>query len=203
MTEIVLGTRNLDKIKEIRQILKDIPVKILTFKDFPPAEEIEETGKTLKENALIKARYWAKKTGRWAISEDTGLEVKYLGGAPGVYSSRFAGEKASYEDNYFKLLKLLEGVPKAKREARFRCVVAIVSPQGEEYTVEGEVKGYISPYPQGKEGFGYDPVFFLPQVGKTFAQISQEEKNRLSHRAKAFEKAKALLKRLMEEGVLK
>jgi len=196
--EIVLATKNLDKIKEMREVFKDMPLRVLTFHDFPCMEEIEESGNTLEENALIKAEAWARFTNKWALSDDTGLEVEYLGGRPGVFSSRFAGIGATYEDNWRKLLKLMEGVVWEKRKAKFRCVVAIVSPQGEKLIVEGVTEGYITCEPRGSEGFGYDPVFYVPEKGKTFGEMSIEEKEEISHRGKALRIAKEILNKKLE-----
>ena len=194
--EIVLGTRNPDKIREMKEALRNISLRILTFYEFPPMHEIEENGKTLEENALLKAESWAKFTNKWALSDDTGLEVEFLGGKPGVFSSRFAGKNATYEDNWRKLLKLMEGVAWEKRKAKFRCVIAIVSPQGEKHIVEGVTEGYITYEPKGKKGFGYDPVFYVPEREKTFAEMSLREKERFSHRGKALKKAKEIISNL-------
>jgi len=191
--EIVLATQNPDKIREIKEVLKDLPIKILTLMDLGLKEKVEETGKTLEENALLKAKFWAEKTGKWALADDTGLEVEALNGAPGVHTSRYAGENASYEDNWKKLLKNMEGIPWEKRKARFRCVIAIVSPKGKRYIAEGILEGYITLEAKGNEGFGYDPVFYIPEKGKTLAEMSLEEKNSLSHRGKALQKAKEII----------
>lgn len=191
--EIVLATQNPDKIREIKEVLKDLPIKILTLMDLGLKEKVEETGKTLEENALLKAKFWAEKTGKWALADDTGLEVEALNGAPGVHTSRYAGENASYEDNWKKLLKNMEGIPWEKRKARFRCVIAIVSPKGKRHIAEGILEGYITLEAKGNEGFGYDPVFYIPEKGKTLAEMSLEEKNSLSHRGKALQKAKEII----------
>jgi len=191
--EIVLATQNPDKVREIKEVLKDLPIKILTLMDLGLKEKVEEKGKTLEENALLKAKFWAEKTGKWALADDTGLEVEALNGAPGVHTSRYAGENASYEDNWKKLLKNMEGIPWEKRKARFRCVIVIVSPQGKRYIAEGSVEGYITLEAKGNKGFGYDPVFYVPEKGKTLAEMSLEEKNSLSHRGKALQKAKEII----------
>ncbi len=194
--EIVLATKNTDKIREIKEVFKELDIKILTFNDFPEIPEVEEKGKTLKENALIKANFWANFTGKWALSDDTGLEVDFLGGKPGVFSSRFAGKNSTYEENWKKLLKIMEGVPKEKRKARFRCVIAIVSPENKEYTVEGITEGYITSEPRGENGFGYDPVFYVPSKKKTFAEMSIKEKEKISHRGKALRNARKIIEEL-------
>ncbi|MCD6082877.1 XTP/dITP diphosphatase [Candidatus Aerophobetes bacterium] len=194
--ELVVATRNKDKVREIKELLSDLKVRILTHEDFPNFPSVVEDGKSLKENALKKARAIAKFTGKLALADDSGLEVEALGGAPGVFSSRFAGENATYEDNNQKLLSLLKGVPPEKRGAVFRCVIAIIDPEGREVVVEGVCRGRITEKPKGKEGFGYDPVFEPEGSERTFAQMSLEEKNRISHRAKALKKAKEALRKL-------
>jgi len=191
--ELVLATRNPDKIREIEKILRELNISILTFKDFPDFPSIEETGKSLRENALLKARTLAKFTGKLSLADDSGLEVQFLKGAPGIYSSRFAGENASYEDNTRKLLSALKGVPYDKRDAVFRCVIALVTPEGKEMTVEGICRGKITISPKGEGGFGYDPVFQPEGLNRTFAEIPLEDKNRLSHRARALFKVKEVL----------
>jgi XTP/dITP diphosphohydrolase len=192
--KLVLATNNQDKVREIRNLLDGMGIEILTSKDFDDFPEIEETGQTLEENAILKAEGIHKVTGLPSLADDSGLEVDYLNGAPGVYSSRFAGPDCTYDDNNRKLLKELEGVPHDKRTAQFRCVIAICFGKDETITVEGNAEGYIS---EGKAtslaGFGYDPVFYYPPLGKTFAEISLEEKNKVSHRGLALLKAKELL----------
>ncbi|MBC7189712.1 XTP/dITP diphosphatase, partial [Candidatus Aerophobetes bacterium] len=191
--EIVLATRNSDKIREIKDAFKGTGFKFLTFSDFPSFPSPEEKGKTLRENALIKAEEVAGFTGKIALADDSGLEVDALGGAPGVYSSRFAGENASYEDNNRKLLSLLKGIPEEKRGATFRCVIALAKPDKKKITVEGVCRGRITEHPRGEGGFGYDPVFIPEGYSRTFAEISLEEKNRISHRARALRKAREVL----------
>lgn len=192
--EIVLATGNQNKVKEIKAVLKGLDLKILTLKDFPNIPEIIEDGETFKENAVKKARGIAGFTGRIALADDSGLEVLALNNAPGVYSARFAGEKASDSANNKKLLTLLKGLPFERRKARFVCVIAIAGPNGRVYTTEGELKGLITLRSAGRGGFGYDPLFFLPECKKTVAQLTPEEKNRISHRAKALRKAKKILR---------
>jgi len=197
--EVVLATRNTDKIREIKKVLEELPLKILTFRDFANLPSPKEDGTTLRENALIKARAMVKATGKLCLADDSGLEVEALGGAPGVYSSRFAGKDASYEDNNRKLLSLLKDVPEDKRGAVFRCVMALASPKGKEITVEGVCPGKITTSPRGKEGFGYDPLFEPQGLGKTFAEIPLSEKNRISHRAKALAKVKEVFEELTQK----
>ena len=191
--EIVLATRNRDKIKEIKEILKGIPVKLLTFDEHSRTLSVEENGKTLEENAVKKATSWMKETGKPALADDSGLEVDYLNGAPGVYSSRFAGEDATYADNNAKLLELLKDVQEERRTAHFRCVASLIFPDGRKELFEGIVEGLIITAPRGKSGFGYDPVFLVPEYGKTFAELGDELKNKISHRAMAFRKVKEYL----------
>ncbi len=191
--ELVLASRNKKKVEELRRILKDLPVKILSVNDFPHLEEVVEDGETFEENALKKARYVCKKTGLPALSDDSGLEVEALGGKPGVKSARYAGEEATDEENIRKLLKELEGLPTEKRSAQFVCCLALVMPSGEEYLFWGYVKGRISDNPIGSKGFGYDPVFIPDGYEITFAQMESEEKDALSHRRKAIDKFKQFL----------
>jgi XTP/dITP diphosphohydrolase len=182
-----LATRNPDKIKEIRVILNLPQFDLVSLLDFPEMDEIVEDGETLKANALKKAREAFQWTQIPSLADDTGLEVDCMNGAPGVRSSRFAGDGASYRDNCEKLLELMQGVPAEKRSARFRCVVAYAD-SDEEFTVEGICEGVILNAYRGEGGFGYDPLFYLPKIGKTFAEMNTEEKNRISHRGIAFRK---------------
>ena len=192
--KIILATRNQHKIEEIKKILADSQIEILTLEDFPDVPEIEETGKTLEENAFLKAKKIFSLTGIPALADDSGLEVDALNGAPGVISARFAGPGCSYQDNNLKLLGLMKGIPEEKRGATFRCVVALALSQDDIRIIEGKVRGYITEREIGESGFGYDPVFFYPESGKTFAELEREEKNRISHRGIAFGKAKELIK---------
>ncbi|MCK5126608.1 MAG: XTP/dITP diphosphatase [candidate division Zixibacteria bacterium] len=193
--KLVLATNNQDKIKEMKNLLDDLGVEILTSKDFENFPDIEETGSTLSENAILKAEGIYKFTGLPSLADDSGLEVDALKGAPGVYSSRFAGEDCSYEDNNKKLLLVLEGITKENRTARFRCVIAICFGQGQTQLVAGSVEGFITEEKADfTHGFGYDPVFYFPPLKKTFAEVTLDEKNAVSHRGQALVKAKAVLK---------
>ena len=192
MIKIVFATNNNNKLREAQSILKDLPYQFVGLNEFPNIPEIEETGKTLLENSLIKARTVHEITGFPTVADDTGLEVNSLNGAPGVKSARYAGGNATYEDNLNKLLKDLEGVPFGKRQAQFRTVISFVT-DSEEHWVEGIVKGIILNESRGESGFGYDPIFYLPELKKTFAQLSMEEKNKISHRGLALEKFRILL----------
>lgn len=191
--EIVVATRNNDKLREIKALLKDLGVRISSLEDYPGIPEIKEKGKTFRENALIKASKVAKFTGKLSLADDSGLEVKILNGRPGIYSSRFAGEGVTYKDNNIKLLRLLEGIPRNRRGARFVCSVAIVEPGGKVVVVEEYCSGVIGFKPQGSSGFGYDPLFIPKGYKKSFAELGPRVKNRLSHRAKAFKKIKAVI----------
>jgi len=184
--KILLASRNRDKLKEVRGKVAPMGIEILTPDDFPNLPEIEEDGATLEENACKKALTLHQITGIPTLADDTGLEVEALGGKPGVYSSRFAGPRASYADNVARLLKELEGVPCRLREARFRCVLAYAE-SGKVRCFEGAIQGMIALETRGDQGFGYDPVFSVPQEGKTFAQLTLERKNQISHRGKALD----------------
>ena len=192
--EIVIATNNRHKFEEIASILKEMPVRLIPLSDYPDAPELKEEGSTYAENAVHKARTAARFTGKWALADDTGLEVDALNGQPGLYSARFAGEGVTFADNKRKLLKLLESVPTEKRTATFRTVLALVGPSGESHVVEGVLRGRIADEEQGAGGFGYDALFYLPEWGKTFAELTPEEKNRFSHRARALEKMKEILR---------
>ncbi len=192
--EILLATSNPGKIKEIKKILSPYGLKLLTLEQFPPLKAPAETGKDFAENARIKAGFYAEKMAKPALADDSGLEVDYLGGGPGIYSSRFAGPEASDAERNQKLLSLLKGVPFPRRRAAFVCVAVLIFPGGKELKTEGRLEGYIATRPMGNEGFGYDPVFFLPEYKKTTAQLGQE-KNRISHRFRAFKAMGELISR--------
>jgi XTP/dITP diphosphohydrolase len=194
-----LATKNPDKVEEIRIILDDLQVGLVSLLDFPEMPDIIEDGNTLEANALKKAReafQWAQIP---SIADDTGLEVDALDGAPGVLSSRFSGEDATYRENCEKLLDVMQGIPDEDRNARFRCVVAYAD-SSEEFTVEGICEGMILDSFRGENGFGYDPLFYLLDKGKTFAELSAEEKNVISHRGIAFRK---MAEKLREKSFFK
>jgi XTP/dITP diphosphohydrolase len=193
---IVLATRNRHKGAELAELLGDVGITIRTLADFPAVPEVEEDGATCEANAIKKATEIARATGLTAVADDTGLEVDALGGRPGVYAARYAGENATYEDNCRKLLQELTAVPLSKRTARFLTVAAMATPRGEVRTTQGVLEGLIAEDCRGDRGFGYDPVFFVPALGKTLAELTPEEKNRVSHRAKAF----AQLRTWMEQS---
>lgn len=189
---LVLATQNPDKLKEIQEIMKGCPIRLVSLLDYPDVKEVVEDGDTLLDNAIIKAKAAYALTGLPSIADDTGLEVDALNGAPGVYSSRYAGESATYAQNVTKLLKSMKDVPEAERTARFRCVVALVDGENSLW-VDGVCEGSILNERRGDSGFGYDPVFDVPEFGKTFAEMTADEKHAVSHRGKAFRKMKERL----------
>jgi len=191
--KIVLATRNQNKIKEITAIFQDVPIQFVTLDEFPGAPEVVEDGQTLEDNARKKAYEIARFTKHIALADDSGLEVEFLDGMPGVISARFAGIGCSFADNNQKLLKLLKGVPTEHRKARFRCIMALAVPKGATQTVEGALDGYITDRPRGEEGFGYDPVFLVPESGKTLAEMGPTMKNGLSHRYKALQAVRPII----------
>ena len=199
MTELVLASGNKGKLAEFQRLLEGLDVQIHSMKEYPEIGEIVEDGSTFAENALIKARAVCKATGKPAMADDSGLAVDALNGAPGIYSARFAGEQRSDADNNAKVLQLLEGVEDSKRTARFFCVIAIVLPDGREYTVEGTCEGTILRALRGEGGFGYDPLFYVESLDKTFAELTMEEKNRISHRGHANRKAVEIIRGLKSE----
>lgn len=194
---LVLATHNKHKIHEIKAILRrsSVRVKVKTLDDFPKAPPVRENRATIKGNAAKKAREVAKRTGHLALADDTGLFIKALGGRPGVYSARFAGPGCSYEDNNRKVLRLMIKTPVSERQASFRCVAALATPTGSVVSAEGRIEGLISQKLTRGTGFGYDPIFFVPAYKKTFAQMSAQLKNKISHRAKAFSKVPSLLRK--------
>jgi len=196
---LVLATRNPHKLEEIAAILAFPGLHIRSALDFPEIPEVEETGSTFAENALLKARALSTATGEWAMADDSGLEVDALGGAPGVYSARFAGEPANYQANNDKLLALLDAA--ADRRARFVTVLALVAPDGRHFTVEGRCEGHIGRAPRGNQGFGYDPLFVPEGHTQTFAEMSAGQKNRISHRARALAAAHDAWAELLVPGL--
>ncbi|MBE6113158.1 MAG: XTP/dITP diphosphatase [Peptococcaceae bacterium] len=194
MTEMVLATGNKGKLAEFQRLLEGLDIQVHSMKEYPEIGEIVEDGDSFAANALIKARAVCKATGKPAMADDSGLMVDALDGAPGIFSARFAGEQRSDADNNEKVLQLLEDVADANRTARFFCAIAIVLPNGDEYTVEGTCEGVILRALQGEGGFGYDPLFYVPDMGKTFAELSMEEKNRISHRGHANRKAVEIIR---------
>ena len=193
--DIVVASNNEHKILEIREILKDFPNKVMTMGEAGVNVDIEENGTTFVENALIKAKtVFNLLEDKIILADDSGLCVDALNGAPGVYSARFSGEHGNNKKNNEKLLSLLEGKPKEERKAKFVCALVMIIDKDNIIKVQGEVEGYITTELSGREGFGYDPLFFVSEFNKTFAEISQEEKNSISHRGRAFEMLKNRLK---------
>lgn len=191
--ELVLATRNRNKVIELVALLGDLGITIRTLDEFPDAPDVVEDGDTCEANAVKKARAIAESTGLPAVADDTGLEVDALGGRPGVYAARYAGEDATYEDNCRKLLRELTGVPREQRTARFLTVAAIALPSDGIRVAQGTLEGVIAEEASGTLGFGYDPVFLIPELGKTLAQLPADQKNTISHRAKAFAKVREML----------
>ena len=199
--KLLVATRNPGKVNEYRDLLTDLPVEITWLQAEGIALEVEETGVSFEENALLKAATYARVSGLLTWSDDSGLEVDALGGWPGVASARHAGINATDAERTQILLQRLEGVPYERRTAVFRCVVALATPDGQSsLTASGSCSGVITETLQGQGGFGYDPVFYVPKFRRTYAQLDPEEKNNLSHRGRAARKAKILLKRYLEEG---
>ena len=191
--KIVFASKNRGKIRELNALLEGMNVNLLSLHDCPDVPNIIEDGNTFLENALKKARVISEYTGGTIIADDSGLEVDYLQGAPGIHSARYSGVGATDERNIHKLLEELEGVPIEKRGAAFRCALVLYRTDGTFETFEGKLEGKIATEPTGSEGFGYDPVFIVPEQGKTVAQLDPETKNRISHRAIAFAKLKKSL----------
>ncbi|MDO4422253.1 MAG: XTP/dITP diphosphatase [Eubacteriales bacterium] len=184
--KLILATSNKDKAREIAEILCDTPFVVTTMKEEGYDPDIVENGKTFDENALIKARtVHALAKGAYVMADDSGLCIDALDGAPGIYSARFCGEDSTYPEKFAKIFEMLKDVPEEKRTAKFVCSIAVVRPDGSEFTVRGEVCGVLHEKPMGDGGFGYDPIFYVPEFGMTTAQMTKEQKNSISHRGKA------------------
>ena len=193
MRELLVASGNKGKLREFGELLKGVVDTILSPADFPGLPEVEEDGATFEENAIKKARSAALFTGRPVLADDSGLSVDYLDGRPGVYSARFAGEGASDADNNALLLKELTGVPAEGRGGAFHCVIALCQPDGSCQTFDGSLPGIILEAPRGEGGFGYDPLFLVPEYGQTFSELAPEIKNAISHRGRAMQLLKAAL----------
>lgn len=191
---IIFATGNAGKMKEIKSIFSDFDVEIVSMKEAGIDCEIEENGTSFEENALIKAKAIHKITGDIVLADDSGLEVDYLNKEPGIYSARYMGEDTPYSMKNENIIKRLEGVPVEKRTARFVCVIAAVLPDGSTKVVRKTIEGYIGYEEKGENGFGYDPIFMVPEYNKTTAELTMEEKNRISHRGKALQSMKEELK---------
>ena len=197
MRKLLVATHNQGKIREFQALLADLPLTVTSLKEEGITLDVEETGATFAENAILKARSYAGLTGLWTWSDDSGLEVDGLDGRPGVYSARFGGPGLSDQDRYRRILAELAAIPRERWSARFRCVVAIALPGGQVYTAEGTLEGVITYSPRGEHGFGYDPSFYIPEMGATLAELPPDVKNRISHRGQATRAAKELLHRLL------
>ena len=200
MKRIVVATRNPGKLREIREALAGLPVELVAADEIPGAPEVEELGETFFDNAAQKALALARHSGLPALADDSGLEVEALGGAPGVYSARYAGPECDFDKNMRKVLEELQGVPDDKRAARFVCVIALCRPGHEPQAFHGECPGRIGHERRGRGGFGYDPIFFMQGQDKTFAELTPEEKNTISHRALATKACRKELERLLALG---
>lgn len=192
---IIFATGNAGKMKEIRMIMADMGMEILSMKEAGIVSDIEENGATYEENALIKARAVAEHTDDIVLADDSGLEIDYINCEPGVYSARYLGEDTSYRIKNANLIERLDGVPDEKRTARFVCAIAAILPDGREVTTRAAIEGRIGYEEKGSHGFGYDPIFYVPQFGKTTAELTEEEKNVVSHRGKALQLMKEELKK--------
>lgn len=194
--KLLLATNNEAKVREYRGLLQNLPVELVTSAELGMTTIVNEVGESLEENARLKAMALATKSQLVALADDSGLEVDALGGEPGRLSARYAGEKASDRDRISYLLARLRGVPWQRRSARFRCVIAIATPEGKVGLCSGECRGFITFEPRGEQGFGYDPIFYLPELDKTMAELPLEIKNQVSHRGQAAGKVRQVLKRL-------
>lgn len=193
MRTLLLATNNEHKLAEFQVIFRELPFTLLSLRDIHLDMDVEETGSTFAENALLKARAYSQAANMLALADDSGLEIDALEGAPGIYSARFAGRETPYAERFDLILARLQNVPLSQRTARFRCAIALAEPSGDTRVVEGTIEGVISEQPRGENGFGYDPIFFVPEFGKTTAEMAPEEKHRISHRGRAAEAARQLL----------
>ena len=193
--KIIFATGNENKLREIRQITENMGIEIVSMKDAGYYTEVEETGTTFEENAYLKASAIAKKCNLPTLADDSGLEIDYLNKEPGIYSSRFMGEDTPHSVKNAELLRRMEGVPDEKRTARFVCAICLVRPDGSSETVKATMEGRVAYKSAGKNGFGYDPIFFLPERGCTSAELSPEEKNKISHRGKALRMMRDILEK--------
>ena len=193
MRTLLLATTNEHKLKEFRTILRELPFTLLSLRDVQLDMDVDETGTTFVENALLKAHAYARAANMLSLADDSGLEIDALGGAPGVYSARFAGRDMPYTERFRLILARLQDVSVSQRTARFRCAIALAEPTGYTRVVEGAIEGIIAESPRGENGFGYDPIFLVPEYGKTTAEMAPEEKHRISHRGRAAEAACRLL----------
>ncbi|NLY88256.1 MAG: XTP/dITP diphosphatase [Firmicutes bacterium] len=201
MPRLVLASKNKGKLRELKKMLAGSSWELYSAADFPQLPPVVEDGETFRENAVKKALLVAGILKEWTLADDSGLEVDALNGAPGVFSARFAGEPGNDKKNNEKLLRLLADIPLEQRTARFRCALALASPEGEVWTTERTCEGLIAPAPRGDQGFGYDPLFYLPELGVTMAELPEEKKNEISHRGKAMKDLLAHLKTIAPDCV--
>ena len=194
METVIIASGNQGKLKEFKELMKDLTVEVKSLKDFPEIGDIEENGTSFAENAYIKAKAVFDVTGCLSIADDSGLEVDALDGAPGIYSARYAGEDKNDAANNEKLLQEMDAVPKEQRGAQFHCAIVAIDKNGNRYDAEGVVRGEILRAPQGENGFGYDPLFYIEEFGRTTAELSMDEKNKISHRGKAVRRIVDVLK---------
>jgi XTP/dITP diphosphohydrolase len=202
VTELLVATTNLGKLREIKGLLNDLDIKITSLADYPDCPEIIEDGETFAANAIKKAATIAMYTKRLTMGEDSGIEIKALNNQPGIYSARFSGPGATDRKNNMKLLRLLRNIPDTRRQARYRCFAALVDADGIVDVVNGSCNGLITRQSKGQNGFGYDPLFLIPRYGKTFGELDPAIKSKISHRARALKKLKKSLERYMKDSVL-
>jgi XTP/dITP diphosphohydrolase len=200
MRQLLIATHNPGKVAEYQALLRDLPLVVTFLTELGITEEVEENEDTFEANAILKARSYAAMSGMWTWADDSGLEIDVLDGRPGVHSARYAGPGATDREKYEKILAELAPFPEVSWTARFRCVVAIATPGGKVNTRSGAVEGKITNHPRGGNGFGYDPIFYLPDFGKTMAELHPEVKNNISHRAEAAALAKELLAKMVREA---
>lgn len=200
MDRIIFATGNQGKLREIREILSDIGIEVISMKDAGIAADIDENGTTFEENAIIKAKTIHQLTGEAVMADDSGLEIDYLNKEPGVLSARYMGEDTSYHIKNMALVERLAGVPDEQRTARFVCVIALVLSNGEVLTTRGDFEGSIGYEEKGENGFGYDPIFYVPEYGCSSAELSPEQKNAISHRGQALRKMKEKIEQLRDNG---
>lgn len=200
MTRLLVATNNEGKLREYRDLLAGLPVELVSLREAGIDLEVEETGQTFAENAVIKASCYARASGLCTLADDSGLEVDALRGEPGVMSARYAGPQATDADRVKLLLDRMKTVPDDQRSARFRCVIAVASPSGQVEISEGTIEGVITWEPRGQYGFGYDPVFYIPEMTRTMAELPPAVKNRISHRARAAAGARLIIQRLLRAG---
>jgi XTP/dITP diphosphohydrolase len=193
MRALLLATTNRHKLDEFYAIFSDLPLTLRSLREVQIDADVEETAQTFAENAELKARFYAEASGLLSLADDSGLEIDALGGAPGVYSARFAGRETGYEERFRLILEQMRELTGQQRRARFRCALALAGPGGQCRVVEGAIEGIFADHPRGEHGFGYDPIFLLPELGKTFAELTSAQKNRISHRGRAAQLAHVLL----------